>query len=109
LRSLDWNWGDARDGQPDTSGPLREAMAKNPYMRIYIASGYYDLATPYYATAYTLSHLPLAPETRANVRTEEYPVGHMVYLEIGTLAKLQADVARFIGDAMASAPKPLRG
>ena len=96
LRSLDWTWGDAKDGYSDTSGHLREAMAKNPWMRVYVASGYYDLATPYYATLYTLNHMGLDPDAHARFTLEEFPVGHMVYVEKGALKKLQEDVASFI-------------
>jgi carboxypeptidase C (cathepsin A) len=109
LRSLDWDWGSAREGYAKTAEALASAFAKNPYLHLFIASGYYDLATPYFATDYTLRHLPLDDATRANIRTEEYPVGHMVYLEKNVLAKLQADVAAFIGDALSSEGRPLRG
>nr|MDP9473311.1 peptidase S10 [Chloroflexota bacterium] len=108
LRGLEWDWGSAKEGYPKTSGALSSAFAKNPYLRLFIASGYYDLATPYFATDYTLRHLALDPPTRANVQTEEYAVGHMVYLEKNALIKLKADVARFIADAMSAAEKPLR-
>ena len=69
-------------------------------MRLFVASGYYDLATPYYATEYTLSHMALDPNVAGNIRIEEYPVGHMVYLERGSLEKLRDDVVSFIGDAI---------
>jgi carboxypeptidase C (cathepsin A) len=99
LRGLDWNWGDAAKGYADTSDALRSAFAKNPYMKLFVASGYYDLATPYYATEYTLSHMALDPNVVDNIRIEEYPVGHMVYLEKASLEKLRDDVVTFIGDA----------
>jgi carboxypeptidase C (cathepsin A) len=78
---------------------LRSAFAKNPYMKLFIASGYYDLATPYYATLFTLSHMNLDPNVSSNIQTEEYPVGHMVYLEKGSLEKLRNDVVGFIEGA----------
>ena len=96
LRSLEWTWGDAKDGYSDTSAPLREAMAKNPYMRVFVASGYYDLATPYYATIYTLNHMGLDQSAHERLTLEEFPVGHMVYVERGALQKLQEDVTAFI-------------
>src|SRR5271157_2044996 len=46
----EWDWGSAGEGFPDTSEALREAFVKNPYMKLFVASGYYDLATPYFAT-----------------------------------------------------------
>lgn len=100
LRGLDWDWGDAKTGYADTSAPLREAMAKNPYMRVYVASGYYDLATPYYATIYTLNHMGLDATAHERLHLEEFPVGHMVYVEKNALAKLQSDVAAFITKAV---------
>jgi carboxypeptidase C (cathepsin A) len=96
LRGLEWNWGDAKDGYSDTSAPLREAMAKNPYMRIYVASGYYDLATPYYATIYTLNHMGLDETAHDRLTLEEFEVGHMVYVEKNALGKLRDEVSSFI-------------
>jgi carboxypeptidase C (cathepsin A) len=74
---------------------------------LFVASGYYDLATPYWATDYTFDHLALEPQTRAQIQTEKYPVGHMVYLERGALAKLKSDVAAFIRRATSAGPRPL--
>jgi carboxypeptidase C (cathepsin A) len=108
LRRLEWDWGSAADGYAKTAPALAEAFAKNPYLRLFVASGYYDLATPYFATAYTLDHLTLEPAARTAIRTEEYPVGHMIYLEKTILAQLQADVTAFIAEAAAQAGKPLR-
>ena len=54
-------------GFPDTSEALRLAFVKNPYMKLFVASGYYDLATPYFATQYTLSHMNLDPQQHAKV------------------------------------------
>ena len=65
-------------------------------MRVLVASGYYDLATPYYATEYTLSHLGLDPSLRRNIHTEYYEAGHMMYIDEGCLRKFQADVAKFL-------------
>jgi carboxypeptidase C (cathepsin A) len=109
LRSLEWDWGSAGEGYPKTSEALGRAFARNPYLHLFIASGFYDLATPYFATRYTLDHLPLDAATRGQITTEDYPVGHMVYLELNTLAKLQADVAAFIHRATSAEDRPLRG
>ncbi len=92
----EWGWGDAGAGYPDTSEALREALTKNPYMKVFVASGYYDLGTPYFATEYTLAHLGLDPSLRANITTDYYESGHMMYIEKNSLAKMQADVANFL-------------
>ncbi|HEY8447969.1 MAG TPA: hypothetical protein VIL01_12765 [Thermomicrobiales bacterium] len=107
LRSLEWDWGSAEEGYPKTAHALQAAFARNPYLHLFVASGYYDLATPYFATRYTLSHLALDPTVRTQIRTEDYPVGHMVYLERGVLARLKEDVASFIATATSAPDRPL--
>ena len=96
---MEWDWGSAMKGYPDTSDALRSALAKNPYMRVFVASGYYDLATPYYATEYTLSHMNLDPSVRGNIQVEEYPTGHMIYIEHDSLVKMNDDCRAFIRDS----------
>ena len=97
-----WDWGSARAGFPDVSGALRSAFAKNPEMKLFVASGYYDLATPYFATDYTLAHLGLEPEERARITTRQYAAGHMMYIHAGELAKLKRDVSAFLKAALTS-------
>jgi carboxypeptidase C (cathepsin A) len=101
LRGLEWNWGDAMRGYSDTSDDLRAAFTKNPYMKVFVASGYYDLATPYYATEYTLSHMNLDPVVRPNIHVEEFETGHMVYIDYNAMIKLKDAVSTFIRDAIA--------
>ena len=96
-----WNWGSAGDGFADTSEPLRSAFAKNPHMKLFVASGYYDLATPYFATEYTLRHLGLDPSLKPSISTAYYEAGHMMYIHTGELAKLRKDVGAFVTGALA--------
>jgi carboxypeptidase C (cathepsin A) len=98
--SQPWDFGRAADGFPDTSEALRSAFSKNPSMRVFVASGYYDLATPFFATEYTLSHMGLDPTQRARISTAEYEAGHMMYIHVGELARLKKDVAAFIAAAL---------
>jgi carboxypeptidase C (cathepsin A) len=93
----DWDWGKAYNGYPDTSHALEMAFAKNPHLRVFVASGYYDLATPYLATEYTFSHMTIPPASRAKIMTCYYEAGHMMYIEVGCLEKLKTDVAKFLG------------
>lgn len=90
-----WSYGDAGKGHPDTSESLRAALSKNPYMKVFIASGYYDLATPYFATEYTVNHLSLDPTLRSNIHTEYYEAGHMMYIDEDCLKKLHEDIKKF--------------
>jgi carboxypeptidase C (cathepsin A) len=94
-----WDWG-VNNGFADTSENLRRAFAKNPYLKLFVACGYYDLATPYFAAQYTLSHMNLEAGQRANIRLEYYEAGHMVYIDTRMLAKLKQDVSGFVKAAM---------
>ena len=91
-----WDWGPSIEGFPETASSLRAAMVKNPYMKVLVMEGVYDLATPFAAADYTMSHLDLPPSLRRNVSTATYESGHMVYVRESMLAKFHDDVARFI-------------
>ena len=93
-----WDFGSG--GYADTSQALGDAFAKNPDMRLFVASGYYDLATPYFATQYTLSHMGLAAEQRARISTGQYEAGHMMYIHEGELTRLKQDVSKFLAGAL---------
>ena len=71
-------------------------MRKNPYMKVFVASGYYDMATPYFAAEYTISAMNLEPELRRNISVSYYEAGHMMYIEKTSLRKLRNDVGAFI-------------
>ena len=94
-----WNW-NVNNGYADTSVALNSAMRKNPYMKIFVASGYYDMATPYFATEYTLAAMNLEPTLRKNITTNYYEAGHMMYIEKNSLRKLKEDAARFIQSSL---------
>ena len=71
-------------------------MRKNPYMKVMVASGYYDMATPYFAAEYTVSAMNLDPQLRRNFTFTYYEAGHMMYIEKESLRKLKVDVTGFI-------------
>ena len=91
-----WDWGSAIRGFPDTASALREAIVKNPYLKVLVMEGYYDLATPYYAANYTIDHLNLPQKYRENISVATYESGHMVYLATDSLKKMKSDEANFI-------------
>jgi carboxypeptidase C (cathepsin A) len=97
--SSPWNW-NTNNAYADTSIPLKNAMAKNPYMKIFVAQGYYDMATPFYAAEYTISALNLDSQLRRNVSIAYYEAGHMMYIEKNSLKKLKDDAAAFIQTAV---------
>lgn len=92
-----WEWEKTEEGgYPNTAEGLRSAFAKNPYMKLFIASGYYDLATPYYATQYTLNHIGLDAKAKANISSGFYEAGHMMYINASSLSQLKKDVSGFL-------------
>ena len=93
---LQWDYSSAQNQFADTSNALRIAFDRNPYMKVFVASGYYDLATPFFATEYTFAHMGLAAKHHQNITMKEYEAGHMMYIHVPSLLKLKADVAAFI-------------
>ncbi len=92
-----WSWDRDRTARyTDTSEALRAAWAKNPFMRVLVGMGYYDLATPHFAAEYTFTHMDLNPSLRSKVQFTYYEAGHMMYLDEGSLAKLYHDVQAFM-------------
>jgi carboxypeptidase C (cathepsin A) len=100
-----WTW-NRDNGFVDTSEALRRAFVRNPHMRLFVASGYYDLATPYFATVYTLNHLGLNPALADRITTGQYAAGHMMYIDLAELAKLRQNVAAFIDRAVEKSDQP---
>lgn len=97
--SVNENWEWEKGHMPATGGSLRSVIAKNPYMKVFVGQGYYDLATPLFATEYMLSHMNVDPTLRENIKMEHYEAGHMFYLDVEALAAFRADVERFIAAA----------
>ena len=74
-------------------------MMKNPDMKVLIASGYYDLATPFFDAEFSVAHMLLPAAERPRIRFAEYECGHMVYTRPEDHRKLKADVAGFLREA----------
>lgn len=94
-----WNYGRFENSYADASETLRDAMSKNPHLRLFVACGYYDLATPYFAMRHSKDHLMLAPEYRDRVEIKHYPAGHMMYILDSAAQKLRADLVKWYEEA----------
>ena len=79
---------------------LRKAMTVNPHLKVFVANGYYDLGTPYFASEYTFSHLGLNESLRGNVSMAYYEAGHMMYIHLPSLEAMKRDLAEFVKSAM---------
>lgn len=95
-----WSFAEFENNFVNVAETLREAMCTNPFLKVYVANGYFDLATPYFATEYTFNHLGLDESLRGNLRMGYYEAGHMMYIHMPSLSKLKAALDRFIGEAI---------
>jgi carboxypeptidase C (cathepsin A) len=98
-----WSFAQHENRYVEVAETLRKAMTINPYLKVFVANGYYDLATPYFATEYTFNHLSLDPSLQGNVSLGYYEAGHMMYIHLPSLAKLKQDLAAFIQSARPAA------
>lgn len=95
-----WNWRTAQNRYLDVSEDLRKAMSRNPYLKVWLCCGYYDLATPYFASKYTADQLLIDPAIRGNVRLTYYSAGHMMYILRSAREQLKEDMNAFVQDAI---------
>lgn len=94
-----WSYAEYENRYVNVAETLRQAMSANPYLKVFVANGYYDFATPYFATEYTFNHLSLPTSLRQNISMSYYEAGHMMYIHEPALAELKADLAAFIDSA----------
>ena len=101
-----WDWkhrgpqgGGFFPGSANVSGDLIQALLTNPHLQVQVENGFYDMATPFFATEYTMDHLFLPANLRANIHFEYYGAGHMMYLHEEDLTKLKSNIAAFIDTA----------
>ncbi len=91
-----WSYAEFENEYVNVAETLRKAMTTNPYLKVYVANGYFDLATPYLATKYTFNHLGLDRSLLENLRMGFFEAGHMMYIHIPSLVKLKSDLVEFI-------------
>src|SRR5215471_2776075 len=103
---FNWNWanpqpqgapgGGFQQGYADVATALRSAMIKDPYLKVLVMEGDYDLATPFLAAQYTMDHLNITPEMHKNISYDYYASGHMVYLDSKAHDKMHRDYTSFV-------------
>jgi len=90
-----WNF-DARSSYPSVADRLASAMSQNPYLRVLVLGGLRDLACPVDGIRYSLDHLQLDPAYRKNITYAEYEAGHMMYVNLPDMKKMQKDLESFL-------------
>ncbi len=99
-----WNYTPYENRYLNMAEPLREAITQNPNLKVMICNGYYDMATPFFATEYTVSHLGLEPKLTGNIALSYYEAGHMFYTNRTSAAQLRANLMKFYTAATTPAP-----
>ena len=94
-----WSFARYENRYVNVAETLRQAMTQNPDLKVFVAKGYYDFATPFYAAEYTFNHLGLDPSLRDHLSTAYYEAGHMMYIHQPSFLKLKQDIAAFIRSA----------
>jgi carboxypeptidase C (cathepsin A) len=94
-----WDYG-VQNGFGDTTSLLRNALTKNPYMKVLVAASYYDLATPFYTVDYTFNHMGLNPDIHDRISWAYFESGHMLYIDSNSHAKLRQVFGTFLSSAL---------
>ncbi|HEY2122101.1 MAG TPA: hypothetical protein VGH07_00775 [Chthoniobacterales bacterium] len=97
-------WTLAENKYLDVAASLKEAMSRNPYLKIWVCCGYYDLATPFYAAQSVVRGMSLDPSIRQNIQFTFYESGHMIYIERDSREKLRSDMNDFVTSALSVKP-----
>ncbi len=95
-----WNYSNVQNRFLNVAENLRSAMHQNPYLKVHITNGYYDLATPYFGTDYTVNHMFLDKDLRGHVTQSFYEAGHMMYIHKPSIIKMKKDIEDFYKRAM---------
>jgi carboxypeptidase C (cathepsin A) len=90
-----WNYNNVQNQFLNVAESLRDAMSKNPGLKVYLGRGYYDFATPYFTAQYDIEHMLLRPEQRSRIKIYSYESGHMYYIHKPSLIQFKKDVDAF--------------
>ncbi len=96
-----WNWNRGEEkgnAFACTSPDLSRALRRNPHLRVLVASGHYDLGTPYSATDWSLAQLDVPPEILTRVQHHYFDAGHMMYTRETDMRKLKRDLASWLAE-----------
>lgn len=95
-----WNYTVATNQYLNVTDKLQSVMTRNPYLRVFVANGYYDLATPFFGMEYTVNHLAVEIPLAKRIWMKYYEAGHMMYIHYPSLVKLKQDTAQFFKETL---------
>lgn len=95
-----WDIGNYYGRYVNVSDILRNSIVKNPYLKVFVAAGYFDFATPWLAAKYTFNHFDLPEKLKKNISFSYFKAGHMMYINKDSLIKLSSDLKNFINSSL---------
>jgi carboxypeptidase C (cathepsin A) len=94
-----WSYKEFEGESVNVTRRLARAMRANRHLKVHVALGYHDGATPYFAAEHVLAHLPIPDSLKANIESAYYPAGHMMYVHEPSRIQQSEDLAKFIHSA----------
>jgi carboxypeptidase C (cathepsin A) len=94
-----WSYKEFRNSHVQVTDQLATAMRANPHMKVHVASGYHDGATPYFGSQHTMAHLAIPDELQQNIEMAYYEAGHMMYVHEPSRVQQSQDLAEFIASS----------
>ena len=91
-----WSFSEHENQYVYVAETLRKAMTINPFLRVHVFNGYFDLATPFLATEYTFTHLGIDSSLQKNIQMSYYDAGHMMYIHMPSLEQMKRELKDFI-------------
>ena len=95
-----WNYSNVQNKYLNVAEFLRQAMSNNPSLKVWVLGGYYDFATPYFASEYVIKHMGLRPEQQKNINFTHYEAGHMLYIHMPSLKQMKIDADSFYKNSL---------
>jgi carboxypeptidase C (cathepsin A) len=97
-----WSYKEFENRYVNVAETLRKAMNMNPHLRVLVMNGYYDLATPYWASDYVFDHLAIPAHLQTNLETKYYEAGHMMYVHSDSHKAMAEDLKGFVGRSVST-------
>jgi carboxypeptidase C (cathepsin A) len=91
-----WSYKEFEGQSVNVTRRLARAMRANRHLKVHVAFGYHDGATPYFAAEHVLAHLHIPDELRSNIESAYYPAGHMMYVHEPSRVQQSEDLANFV-------------
>lgn len=102
-----WSYADFEGRSVDVTPRLARAMRANPHLRVHVAYGWYDGATPFFAAREVLEQLDIPAAAHENIEHRCYESGHMMYVHEPSRVQQSKDLAEFVTRSSGSQPSSM--